>query len=135
MVMASRAMLLTMAQTNGNWGEQPNHSCSSYITIAVKQQSGGHAPIVESVKSSNSSYSTYNLAKDVSLCEEIACTVAEITNSDPLDLDPLGEVVDNESLQRVFESLKAEKASFTFEYADHVITISSGTGLMFPNEL
>ncbi|NUB93465.1 hypothetical protein HT576_20925 [Haloterrigena sp. SYSU A121-1] len=62
------------------------------------------------------------MSGDSSIAIEIIDGVAEMEEQDPLDLPPLYDTVDPDSLDRLAESSKVQ-----FEYIGYNITIDSGT--------
>ena len=83
---------------------------------------------------SEDEHTTYNLGRDVELSTEIAMTVADAAGVDPLDLDPLYDVVDPEMLETLIETPSvAPESSITFTYAGFEVTVE-GEGDIFVEE-
>jgi len=69
------------------------------------------------------------------LCTEIAETVAEAADVDPLELDPLYDVVDPEVIEELLKTPSvAEESSITFTYTGHQVTVE-GEGVILVEEL
>jgi hypothetical protein len=67
---------------------------------------------------------------DVELSTEIAQTVAEAVGVDPLELDPLYDVVDPEVVEQLLDTPQvSEESSITFAYAGRQVTVA-GEGVI-----
>lgn len=62
-----------------------------------------------------------------SVADSIVCGVAEILDEDPVNLPPLGSVVNTDSLNRMFHSIDdpENSISVSFEYSGFVVTVHS----------
>ena len=73
------------------------------------------------------SQSNFQLPESAPVSQQITHTVAETTNTDPLELDPLFNTIDPESLNALFEPTKtgSQRAtgSVAFEYAGCGVTV------------
>lgn len=84
-------------------------------------------------ESSDSYHVTIPTKGEVSIGLLIVQAVATITETDPLDLEPLGETLDVTSLENLFESLNNSRANtvtpatFTFEYTGCEVSVKSST--------
>ncbi|EMA30450.1 HalOD1 output domain-containing protein [Halobiforma nitratireducens] len=57
--------------------------------------------------------------------------IADTTDTDPLELEPLYNIVDPEALDRLFKNDADVRASVRFEYAGHTVEVrSDGTVLV-----
>lgn len=66
---------------------------------------------------------------EVSVCERVVETIAMRKSVGPTDLEPLYHTVDPQRLEALFPGSPVEGdpvRQFTFEYEDHVVTVSSG---------
>lgn len=59
-----------------------------------------------------------------SLSGSVVEEVAEITGTDPADLDPLYEVVDTEALDSLFHPDRSVGGRVSFEYCDCRVTVT-----------
>lgn len=65
---------------------------------------------------------------DESICFAIVDTVSNLTNTDPLELDPLGTVVDTDALNALFspsDSSRRHDAYLTFRYEGCNVAVDS----------
>lgn len=69
-------------------------------------------------------HTTRNSGRDVELSTEIATTVADAAGVDPLDLDPLYDVVDPEVVETLLETPSVSpESSIRFTYAGFEVTV------------
>lgn len=72
---------------------------------------------------------------DTPLAVAIVQALAAITQSDPLQLEPLVEYIDPEALERMYtadRSTSATRPAVSFSYADHQITVEPTTEITIP---
>lgn len=106
---------------------------AGYRIPSVQKSTIHEWPSITPDESSDGYYATMPTTDEVSLALLIVRAVARITQTDPLELEPLGETVDVTSLQNLFDSLDNPQANtgtpptFTFEYAGCQITVESPT--------
>lgn len=71
----------------------------------------------------------FTLPESAPVSQRIVHAVAEETNSDPFDLEPLYNTIDAESLNALFEPTKSGSpraaGSVTFEYAGCEVTVDA----------
>ena len=61
-----------------------------------------------------------------SVSNQVIHAISEQTGVDPLDLDPLNDYVDTDSLDGLFRAAQTKKSGstrFEFEYAEYVVTV------------
>ena len=79
-------------------------------------------------------YTTRDSDRDVELSTVIATTVADAAGVDPLELDPLYDVVDPEVLETLLETPSVSpESSITFTYAGFEVRVE-GEGDVFVEE-
>lgn len=123
-----------MSSNGGDFKDGNDESDQVGNHIPSVQKSKIHKGLSVTFDESSDSYSaTVPADAEVSLCLLIVQAAARITQTDPLELEPLGATVDVTSLENLFESLDTPRANtetpstFTFEYADCEVTVESPT--------
>lgn len=73
-------------------------------------------------------YKNTSVCADEDVCFTIVDTVATLTDTDPIELDPIGNVVDTDALSTLFGSpneLRRHDASLTFRYEGCTVSVDS----------
>lgn len=72
----------------------------------------------------------YEIESDEAVSEAVVLAVSAILGRDPVSLPPLGEVVDPDSLNKIFDSqfdgMPRTGGRVTFTYADCHVTVDNG---------
>lgn len=123
-----------MSSNGGNFNNGNDKTDTDGDQTPSLQNSKIHeSPSITPDESSDSYIATMPTNDEVSLGLLIVRAVARITQTDPLELEPLGETLDVTSLHNLFESFDNLNANtgtppmFTFEYAECKITVESPT--------
>lgn len=83
--------------------------------------------------SSGQYYVDVSLEEPDSVADAVIYGVAEIRDRDPIELPPLGNVVDTDSLTTIFHSAGDSDATVavTFEYSGFVVTVHDNGQIRF----